>query len=171
MVLRCRIFWSIVLYEGESNENLKYVLSRNLLNTKRTRWLHFSMYYLNATCRSLFKPWVSLLKLTRQSSCGSNFYRTFKVFIWLSLVRGVLKQTNSLRLNVNTSMASVCEVACRWRRTNAWTRHEDWWRGFPQRWPKVVKLWKRQIAWKMKTDNRATNQPMPLSCLLLSVLR
>jgi len=25
-------------------------------------------------------------QLTRQSSCGSNFYRTFKVFIWLSPV-------------------------------------------------------------------------------------
>ena len=25
-------------------------------------------------------------QLTRQSSCVSNFYRTFKVFIWLSLV-------------------------------------------------------------------------------------
>jgi len=27
-----------------------------------------------------FKPRVSLLKLTRKSSCGSNFYRTFKGF-------------------------------------------------------------------------------------------
>jgi len=27
----------LYLYEGESNENLKYVLSRNLLNTKGTR--------------------------------------------------------------------------------------------------------------------------------------
>ena len=31
-------------YEGESNENLKYFLSRNLLNTNGTKWLHFSMY-------------------------------------------------------------------------------------------------------------------------------
>ena len=31
------------MYEGESNENLKYFLSRNLLNTKGTQWLHFSM--------------------------------------------------------------------------------------------------------------------------------
>ena len=30
-------------YEGETNENLKYVLSRNLLNTKCTKWLHVSM--------------------------------------------------------------------------------------------------------------------------------
>ena len=28
-------------------------------------------------------------QLTRQSSCVSNFYRTFKVFIWLSLVQVV----------------------------------------------------------------------------------
>jgi hypothetical protein len=28
----------------ESNENLKYFLSRNLLNTKGTQWLHFSTY-------------------------------------------------------------------------------------------------------------------------------
>jgi len=30
-------------YEVESNENLKYVLSRNLLNTKSTQLLTFSM--------------------------------------------------------------------------------------------------------------------------------
>jgi len=30
-------------------------------------------------------------QLTRQSNCVSNFYRTFKVFIWLSLV---LKKTS-----------------------------------------------------------------------------
>jgi hypothetical protein len=39
-----------------------------------------------ATCRPLFKRSVSLLKLTWQSSCGSNFDRTSTVFIWLSLV-------------------------------------------------------------------------------------
>jgi len=39
-----------------------------------------------ATCRPLFKSSVSLLKLTIKSSCVSNFYRTFKVFIWLSPV-------------------------------------------------------------------------------------
>ena len=72
--------------EGGSNENFKYILSRNLLNAKGTQWLHFSMQYRTATCRPVFKPWVSLLKVARQSSCGSNFYRTFKVFSWLSLV-------------------------------------------------------------------------------------
>ena len=30
-------------YEGESNENLKYFLSRNILNTKGIQWLHLSM--------------------------------------------------------------------------------------------------------------------------------
>ena len=74
------------LCKGESNEKLKRVLSRNLLNTNGTQWLHFSVLFLTATCRPLFKPWVSLLKLKRQSSCSSKFYRTFKVFIWLSLV-------------------------------------------------------------------------------------
>ena len=44
------------LYEGESNETLIYVLSRNLLNTKVTQLLHFSMQYRTATCRPLFKP-------------------------------------------------------------------------------------------------------------------
>ena len=39
-----------------------------------------------ATCRPLFKPSVSLLSTYRQSSCVSNFYRTFKVFVWLSFV-------------------------------------------------------------------------------------
>ena len=73
-------------YEVESNENLKYVLSRNLLNTKSTQWLHFSRQCRTATCRPLFKPSASLLKVTRQSSCVSRFYRNFKVFIWLSLV-------------------------------------------------------------------------------------
>jgi len=66
-------------YEGESNENLKYVLSCSLLNTKGTQWLHFSML---ATLQT-----VSIIVDTyRQPSCGSNFYRTFKVFIWLSPV-------------------------------------------------------------------------------------
>jgi len=31
------------LYEDESIENFKYVLSRNLLNTKDTQRFHFSM--------------------------------------------------------------------------------------------------------------------------------
>ena len=45
------------IYEGESHENLKCVLSRNLLNTNGTHLLHFSMYYHTATCRPLFKPY------------------------------------------------------------------------------------------------------------------
>ena len=42
-------------------------------------------------------------QLTRQSSCVSNFYRTFKVFIWLSLVliRGTFF-TTAFRKNVVT---------------------------------------------------------------------
>jgi hypothetical protein len=42
--------------------------------------------YPTATCRPLFKPSVSLLSTYRQSSCISNFYHPFKVYIWLSLV-------------------------------------------------------------------------------------
>ena len=52
-----------------------------LLLRRRVAFLHRA-----ATCRPLFKPWVSFGQLIRQSSCVSNFYRTFKVFIWLSLV-------------------------------------------------------------------------------------
>ena len=52
-----------------------------LLLRRRLAFLHRT-----ATCRPLFKPWVSLLSTCRQSSCFSNFYRTFNVFIWLSLV-------------------------------------------------------------------------------------
>jgi len=52
-----------------------------LLLRRRVAFLHRT-----ATCRPLFKPWVSLLSAYRQSSCVSKFYRTFKVFIWLSLI-------------------------------------------------------------------------------------
>jgi len=51
-----------------------------LLLCRRVAFLHHT-----ATCWPLFKPSVSLLSTYRQSSCGSNFYRTFKVFVWLSL--------------------------------------------------------------------------------------
>jgi hypothetical protein len=52
-----------------------------LLLRRRDAFLHRT-----AICRPLFKPSVSLLSTGRQSSCVSNFYHTFKVFIWLSLV-------------------------------------------------------------------------------------
>jgi len=52
-----------------------------LLLRRRVAFLHRT-----ATCRPLFKPSVSLLSTYRQSRCVSNFYRTFKVFIWLSLI-------------------------------------------------------------------------------------
>jgi len=53
-----------------------------------TLLLHCCAAFLHhtATCGPLFKPWVSLLSNYRQSSCVSNFYRTFKVFSWLSLI-------------------------------------------------------------------------------------
>ena len=47
-----------------------------LLLRRRVAFLHRA-----ATCRPLYKPSVSLLPTYRQSSCGSNYYRTFKVCI------------------------------------------------------------------------------------------
>ena len=35
-------------------------------------------------------------QLTRQSSCASNFYRTFKIFIWLSLVFFTLLKSRNI---------------------------------------------------------------------------
>ena len=73
-------------YEGESHENLKlHVANRatifTLLLCRRVAFLHRT-----ATCRPLFKPWVSLLSTYRQSSRVAKFYHTFKVSIWLCLV-------------------------------------------------------------------------------------
>jgi len=47
---------------------------------------HIAIQHRTAIYRPLFKPSVSLLSTYRQSSCVSNFYHTFKIFIWLSLV-------------------------------------------------------------------------------------
>ena len=52
-----------------------------LLLGRRVAFLHRT-----ATCQPLFKPWVSLLSTYRTKRFVSNFYRTFKVFISLSLV-------------------------------------------------------------------------------------
>jgi len=76
----------ICTYEGELHENLKLHVASGAtifapLLRRRVAFLHRT-----ATCRPLFKPWVSLFSTYRQSSCVSNFYRTFKVFIWFSLV-------------------------------------------------------------------------------------
>jgi len=61
-------------YEGESNENLKYFLSRNLLNTKVTQWLHgwYSMLIYDSypdvwlfhplLCGNFFSQWLQLLQ-------------------------------------------------------------------------------------------------------------
>jgi hypothetical protein len=38
------------------------------------------------TCRQLFNPSVTLLSTYRKIDSVSNFYRTFNVFIWISLV-------------------------------------------------------------------------------------
>ena len=76
-------------YEGESHETFKYVLIRNLLNTKGTQWLHFSMYYRTATCRPLFKPWVSLLSTYKTIELWFEFLSHFYGF------RLTLPRTNS----------------------------------------------------------------------------
>ena len=52
-----------------------------LLLPRRVAFLHRT-----ATCRPLFKPWLSLLQTYKSIELCSNFYLTFKVFIWLSLV-------------------------------------------------------------------------------------
>ena len=43
--------------------------------------------YRTATCQPLFKPWVSASTYKTIELCFSNFYRTVKVFVWLSLVQ------------------------------------------------------------------------------------
>jgi len=68
------------MYEGESHENLKlHVASGAAIFTQLLR-RHVVFLHRTATCRPLFKPWVSMLSIYRQSSCASNFYRAFKVF-------------------------------------------------------------------------------------------
>ena len=65
------------MYEGESYENLKLHIASGAAIF--TLLLHRLVTFLHptATCRPLFKPSVSLLPTYRQSSCVSNFYRTF----------------------------------------------------------------------------------------------
>ena len=81
-IIQCRVQWEVVdkcldLYEGESHENLKYILSRNLLNTKGTQFLHFSMLYRTATCRPLFKPSESLLSTYKTIELWFEFLSHF----------------------------------------------------------------------------------------------
>ena len=64
-----------------------------LLLRRRVAFLHRT-----ATCRPLFKPWVSLLSTYKTSRCVSNFYRTFKFFIWLSLVHST--ETSGINFRV-----------------------------------------------------------------------
>ena len=62
----------------ESCSPLAHVASGAALFTLLLRRL-VTFLHRTATCRPLFKPSVSLLSTSRQSSCVSNFYRTFKV--------------------------------------------------------------------------------------------
>ena len=59
------------------------LFSRKLLNTKSTQWLHFSMQSPLSPVGHSSNHEYHYCQLTRQSCCVSNFYRTFKVFIWL----------------------------------------------------------------------------------------
>ena len=73
--LQCQL---ICTYEGELHENLKLHVASGAasftpLLRRRVAFLHRT-----ATYRPLFKPWVSLLSTYRQSSCVSNFYRTWE---------------------------------------------------------------------------------------------
>jgi len=65
------------IYEGELHENLKLHVASGAAIFTLLLHRRVSFPHLTATCRTLFKPWVSLLSTYRQSSCGSNFYRTF----------------------------------------------------------------------------------------------
>jgi len=51
-------------------------------------------------------------QLTRKSSCVSNFYRTFKVFIWLSLVRRM--ERDIINLHKFSCKVSIILIRCLW---------------------------------------------------------
>jgi len=91
-------------YEGESNENLTYVLSRNLWNTNGTQQLHFSMWSPLPPDSHSSNNEYHCCQLTRQSRCVSNFYRTFEVFIWLSLIDILTFKCTKLRVRHALSM-------------------------------------------------------------------
>jgi hypothetical protein len=52
-------------------------------------------------------------QLTRRSSCGSNFYRTFEVFIWLSLVCIALNRLLQFYVWAAANNWRAVEVICR----------------------------------------------------------
>jgi len=79
-----------------------------LLLRRRVAFLHRT-----TICRPHFKPWVSLLSTYRQSRCVSNLYRTFKVFIWLSLV---YKRKNDFTLQCEMRLTDLPLQQC-----NKWT--------------------------------------------------
>ena len=72
----------------ERSSSLVHVASGSAIFTLLLR-RRVAFLYRTATCRPLFKPSASLLSTYRQSICVSNFCRTFKVFIWLSLIYNV----------------------------------------------------------------------------------
>ena len=98
---------TVWMYEGELHENLKlHVASGAAIFTILLR-RRVAFQHRTATCRPLFKPSVSLLSTYRQSSCVSYFYRTFKVFIWLSLI-----PTNWVQ---NSACQQMSSFTSRWK--------------------------------------------------------
>ena len=53
---------------------------------KGTQWPHFLCSIVLPPVGHSSKHEYHCCQLTRQSSCVSNFYRTFKIFIWLSII-------------------------------------------------------------------------------------
>ena len=87
-------------YVGESNENLKYFLSRNLLNTKGTQWLHFSTWSPLRTIQvfqHFGSAWIPLEKKyfgwERSHSCTACFRRTWKA--GSHLLRSIIQRHSS----------------------------------------------------------------------------
>ena len=112
------LFNIFLKYKCESNENLKYVY----LIIYWTQKVHNDFIFL---CSIVLPPvghssnhQYHCCQLTRQSSCGSNFYRTFKVFIWLSLVFLILRRTEwDIVINVHRSSykAPIICIRFQWK--------------------------------------------------------
>ena len=68
---------------------------------------HVAFLHCTATCRSLFKPWVSLSTYKTIELCF-EFLSHFKLFIWLSLVKALLT------LLVQQVMTPHPESYCTW---------------------------------------------------------
>jgi len=124
----CTFLWQISIYvyhcgrfyEGESHGNLKLHVASGAAIFTLLLHHHVAFLHRTATCRPLFKPWVSLLSTYRQSSCVSNFYLTFEVFIRPSLVVCVFRPACLSAFLTRLSLAVI--MSRRWW-TNYWVRN------------------------------------------------